>query len=101
MNVHGRCIPAVRAAEQRLIAHHHAKILSQRGIPSLCKHHDAGERLAGTAIEPAGRRIGVGLERLLHRFDVVHAITREVYELVVVVLSELVQKLVPLLVVVI
>ena len=101
VDVHSRRVPAICPTEQRLVAHHGAQFLGQIGIPGLGQHHDAGERLTGATIEPSISRIGIRLERLVYRTDVVHSITGEVDELVVVVFGELVKNLVPLLVVVI
>lgn len=55
-----------------------------------------GEGLAGASVHPTGGRISIGLERLVHGFDVVHAVAGEGDELVVIVLGELVKDLVPL-----
>ena len=96
VDVHSWSVPAIRAAQQSLVAHHLAEVLRQLGVPGLGEHHDAWEGLAGASVHPTGGRISIGLERLVHGFDVVHAVAGEVDELVVIVLGELVKDLVPL-----
>ena len=95
MDIHGRSIPAVSAADQSLIADHFAVSGSDLLVPGLGYCHGIGEHLSCAAVDQAGCRIRIDVEGLVHGIDHFDAVAGLSDGIVIIFLCQLVQQLLP------
>ena len=95
VNVHRGRIPAVAAADNRLIANHRAVFQCQVLVPGLCQRHHIGEHSAGTAVNQAAGSICINHKGLADAVDGRHAVAGAGNDVIVVLCRQLVEQVIP------
>jgi len=96
MDIHRWCIPAVHATDDRLITDHGSHFSCQFLIPGLCQCHRVRIIFPGSAIDQSVCRIRIGTEWHINGINILNTITGKSDRVVVIFISQFVQKVIPL-----